>query len=302
MSKTKENSKFMTTQEVSDLLGVSDQTIRNWESAGILKSFKGGLRSKFYSRSTITKLMDDFDNLAQCETMLESRIKETRQMLDDYNDFIRDLTNRQPHQVRRFASVLNKIVYHFLSLNEKQFTNSDKDILNSILAFKPTIEIAQEHNCCTQRIRQIYDTLEERIEKTDSLHKMYEQLVSETNRLRKENEELLVRLAQRDDPEPEHTDIDILKLPISKFNFSNRLLNILGKHNIKFMYQLVNSDPRKLWITRNFGVKCAKEIETEFNKYSLSFVNFPKGLEDRYSKEDFYNEDLRKEIDYALSV
>lgn len=304
MSKTKANSKFMDTQEVADLLGVSAQTIRNWEDAGILKSFKGGLRSKFYPRTTINNFIDKFENLAHTELLLDEKIKKTKRLLEDYSEFVRDLTNRQPHQVHKFAEILNKIAYSTMAMNEDCFDDIDKAVLKSVLEFKSTAQIAEELQCSTQRIQQLYGRLEERIEKTLSLQEKYDQMVSEANRLKKQNEELLARLAERDNPEQEveSTTVDILKLPISKFNFSNRLLNILGKHNIKFMYQLVNFDPRKLWITRNFGVKCAKEIETEFNKYSLSFVNFPKGLEDRYSKEDFYNKDFRKEIDYALSV
>lgn len=304
MSKTKENSKFLTAQEVADLLGVSAQTIKNWEASGILSSFKGGLRSKFYPRTTIYKFINKFENLAQIEDMLEERIKQTRKLLEDYSEFVRDLTNRQPHQVHKFAEILKKIAYSTMTMNEDCFDDVDRAILRSVLEFKSTAQIAEELQCSTQRIQQLYGRLEERIEKTLSLQEKYDQMVSETNRLKKENEELLARLAERDNPEQEieSTTVDILKLPITKFGFSNRLLNVFSKHHIKFMYQLTNFDPRKLWITRSFGVGCAKEIEEVFAKHSLTFVNFPHGLETRYSSKDFYNKDLRKEIDDVLSV
>lgn len=304
MSKTKENSKFLTAQEVADLLGVSAQTIKNWEANGILPSFKGGLRSKFYPRTTINKFINKFENLAQIEDMLEERIKHTKKLLEDYSEFVRDLTNRQPHQVHNFASILNKIVYSYMGMNIDCFDDTDRTIMKSVLEFKSTAQIAEELQCSTQRIQQLYGRLEERIEKTLSLQEKYDQMVSETNRLKKENEELLARLAERDNPETvvENAKVDILKLSIRKFGFSNRLLNILGRHGIKFMYQLTTFDPRKLWITRNFGKGCAKEIEEVFAKHSLTFVNFPQGLETRYSSKDFYNKDLRKEIDDVLSV
>lgn len=304
MSKTKENSKFLTAQEVADLLGVSAQTIKNWEASGILPSFKGGLRSKFYPRTAINKFINKFENLAQIEDMLEERIKQTKKLLEDYSEFVRDLTNRQPHQVHKFAEILNKIAYSTMTMNEDCFDDVDRAILRSVLEFKSTAQIAEDLQCSTQRIQQLYGRLEERIERTLSLQEKYDQMVSETNRLKKENEELLARLAERDNPEQEaeSTTVDILKLSITKFGFSNRLLNILGRHRIKFMYQLTTFDPRKLWITRNFGKGCAKEIEEVFAKHSLTFVNFPQGLEARYSSKDFYNKDLRKEIDNVLSV
>lgn len=291
MSKTKENSKFLTAQEVADLLGVSAQTIKNWEASGILSSFKGGLRSKFYPRTTIYKFINKFENLAQIEDMLEERIKQTRKLLEDYSEFVRDLTNRQPHQVHKFAEILKKIAYSTMTMNEDCFDDVDRAILRSVLEFKSTAQIAEELQCSTQRIQQLYGRLEERIEKTLSLQEKYDQMVSETNRLKKENEELLARLTERDNPEQEveNTTVDILKLPITKFGFSNRLLNVFSKHKIKFMYQLTNFDPRKLWLTRNFGEGCAKEINEVFAKHSLSFVNFPKGLETRYSVKDFYD-------------
>lgn len=304
MSKTKENSKFLTAQEVADLLGVSAQTIKNWEASGILPSFKGGLRSKFYPRTTINKFINKFENLAQIEDMLEERIKQTKKLLEDYSEFVRDLTNRQPHQVHKFAEILNKIAYSTMTMNEDCFDDVDRAILKAVLEFKSTAQIAEELQCSTQRIQQLYGRLEERIEKTLSMQEKYDQMVSETNRLKKENEELLARLAERDNPEPvvENAKVDILKLSIRKFGFSNRVLNIFNRLGINFMYQLTNFDPRKLWITRSFGVGCAKEIEEVFAKHSLTFVNFPQGLEARYSSKDFYNKDLRKEIDNVLSV
>lgn len=291
MSKTKANSKFMDTQEVADLLGVTAQTIRNWEDAGILKSFKGGLRSKFYPRTTINNFIDKFENLAHTELLLDEKIKKTKRLLEDYSEFVRDLTNRQPHQVHKFAEILNKIAYSTMAMNEDCFDDIDKAVLKSVLEFKSTAQIAEELQCSTQRIQQLYGRLEERIEKTLSLQEKYDQMVSETNRLKKENEELLARLAERDYPEQEveSTTVDILKLPITKFGFSNRLLNVFSKHHIKFMYQLTNFDPRKLWLTRNFGEGCAKEINEVFAKHSLSFVNFPQGLDTRYSVKDFYS-------------
>lgn len=304
MSKTKENSKFLTAQEVADLLGVSAQTIKNWEASGILPSFKGGLRSKFYPRTTINKFINKFENLAQIEDMLEDRIKQTKKLLEDYSEFVRDLTNRQPHQVHKFAEILNKIAYSTMTMNEDCFDDVDRAVLKSVLEFKSTAQIAEELQCSTQRIQQLYGRLEERIEKTLSMQEKYAQMVSETNRLKKENEELLARLAERDNPETavENAKVDILKLSIRKFGFSNRVLNIFNRLGINFMYQLTNFDPRKLWITRSFGVGCAKEIEEVFAKHSLTFVNFPQGLETRYSSKDFYNKDLRKEIDDVLSV
>lgn len=291
MSKTKANSKFMDTQEVADLLGVSAQTIRNWEDAGILKSFKGGLRSKFYPRTTINNFIDKFENLAHTELLLDEKIKKTKRLLEDYSEFVRDLTNRQPHQVHKFAEILNKIAYSTMAMNEDCFDDIDKAVLKSVLEFKSTAQIAEELQCSTQRIQQLYGRLEERIEKTLSLQEKYDQMVSETNRLKKQNEELLARLAERDNPEQEveSTTVDILKLPITKFGFSNRLLNVFSKHHIKFMFQLTNFDPRKLWLTRNFGEGCAKEINEVFAKHSLSFVNFPQGLDTRYSVKDFYS-------------
>lgn len=291
MSKTKANSKFMDTQEVADLLGVSAQTIRNWEDAGILKSFKGGLRSKFYPRTAINNFIDKFENLAHTELLLDEKIKKTKRLLEDYSEFVRDLTNRQPHQVHKFAEILNKIAYSTMAMNEDCFDDIDKAVLKSVLEFKSTAQIAEELQCSTQRIQQLYGRLEERIEKTLSLQEKYDQMVSETNRLKKQNEELLARLAERDNPEQEveSTTVDILKLPITKFGFSNRLLNVFSKHHIKFMFQLTNFDPRKLWLTRNFGEGCAKEINEVFAKHSLSFVNFPQGLDTRYSVKDFYN-------------
>ena len=291
MSKTKENSKFLTAQEVADLLGVSAQTIKNWEASGILSSFKGGLRSKFYPRTTINKFVDKFEQLAQTEVLLEEKIKITKGLLEDYSEFVRDLTNRQPHQVHKFAEILKKIAYSTMTMNEDCFDDVDRAILRSVLVFKSTAQIAEELQCSTQRIQQLYGRLEERIEKTLSMQEKYDQMVSETNRLKKENEELLARLTERDNPEQEveNTTVDILKLPITKFGFSNRLLNVFSKHKIKFMYQLTNFDPRKLWLTRNFGEGCAKEINEVFAEHSLSFVNFPKGLETRYSVKDFYD-------------
>lgn len=304
MSKTKENSKFLTAQEVADLLGVSAQTIKNWEASGILPSFKGGLRSKFYPRTTINKFINKFENLAQIEVLLEERIKMTKGLLEDYSEFVRDLTNRQPHQVHKFAEILNKIAHSTMTMNEDCFDDVDRAILKSVLEFKSTAQIAEDLQCSTQRIQQLYGRLEERIEKTLSMQEKYDQMVSETNRLKKENEELLARLAERDNPETvvENAKVDILKLSIRKFGFSNRVLNIFNRLGINFMYQLTNFDPRKLWITRSFGVGCAKEIEEVFAKHSLTFVNFPQGLEARYSSKDFYNKDLRKEIDNVLSV
>lgn len=301
---TKNNSKFMTIQEVADLLGVSAQTIKNWDESGVLKSFKSGLRSKFYPRATITRFINKFENLAQTETMLNQKIKQTQKMLEDYSEFVRDLTNRQPHQVHNFASILNKIAYSTMEINEDCFNDTDRLILKSILEFKPTAQIAQEQGCSIQRIQQLYGRLEDRIEKTVSMRNKYEQMVSENNRLKKENAELLSRLSgeENTDKEPDDTNIDILKQPVANFGFSNRLLNVFNRLNIKFMYQLTNFDPRKLWLARNFGEVCAKEINNVFHKYSLSFVNFPQGLETRYSSKDFYNKDLRKEIDYVLSV
>ncbi|MBQ2395433.1 MAG: helix-turn-helix domain-containing protein [Bacteroidales bacterium] len=291
MSKTKENSKFLTAQEVADLLGVSAQTIKNWEASGILSSFKGGLRSKFYPRTTINKFINKFENLAQIEGMLEERIKQTKKLLEDYSEFVRDLTNRQPHQVHKFAEILNKIAYSTMTMNEDCFDDVDRAVLRSVLEFKSTAQIAEELQCSTQRIQQLYGRLEERIEKTLSMQEKYDQMVSETNRLKKENEELLARLAERDNPETvvENAKVDILKLSIRKFGFSNRVLNIFNRLGINFMYQLTNFDPRKLWITRSFGAGCAKEINEVFAKHSLSFVNFPKGLETRYSVKDFYD-------------
>lgn len=291
MSKTKANSKFMDTQEVADLLGVTAQTIRNWEDAGILKSFKGGLRSKFYPRTTINNFIDKFENLAHTELLLDEKIKKTKGLLEDYSEFVRDLTNRQPHQVHKFAEILTKIAYSTMTMNEDCFDDVDRAVLRSVLEFKSTAQIAEELQCSTQRIQQLYGRLEERIEKTLSMQEKYDQMVSETNRLKKENEELLARLAERDNPETvvENAKVDILKLSIRKFGFSNRVLNIFNRLGINFMYQLTNFDPRKLWLTRNFGEGCAKEINEVFAKHSLSFVNFPQGLDTRYSVKDFYS-------------
>lgn len=301
---TKNNSKFMTLQEVADLLGVSAQTIKNWEANGILNTFKGGLRSKFYPRTTITRFVDRFENLAKTEELLDERIKQTKKLLEDYTEYVRDLSERRPHALNRFASVLNKIAYFNVGMSKDCFDDTDRAILKSILEFKSTYDIAKECNCSVQRIHQLYNRLEDRIEHSMYLQEKYDQMVSETNQLRKQNENLLLRLAQRDNPDKGADDdnVDVLKLPITKFGFSNRLLNILGRHRIKFMYQLTTFDPRKLWITRNFGKGCAKEIEEVFAKHSLTFVNFPQGLETRYSSKDFYNKDLRKEIDNVLSV
>ena len=294
----------MTPQEVADLLGVSTQTIKNWEECGILKSFKGGLRSKFFSRTYIEKFVTELDNLNEGERKLREKKAATNKANDEYDFFLKELGNRDPYTINRFASVLSKLLLSTTDIYGESLSEVDKEIIENIVGFKSTYEIAQKFGCCTQRIQQLHKMLEKHITELSSMQSQYQRMKDENERLKAENKALLNRIASENKIETkvEDTIVDIMAKPIDEFGFSNRLLNIFGKHKVKFMYDLVNFDPRKLWITRNFGEKCAREIEIVLDKYGLQFYNAPDGVYTKFGTKDFKDKSLRKEIDYALSV
>ena len=296
------NKKLMTPQEVADLLGVSAQTIKNWEEAGILRSFKGGLRSKFFSRTYIEKFVDELDNLNEGEKLLRERKIATNKANDEYNLFLRDLVNRDPYTIHRFASMLSTLLLFTTEMYSEELSDVDKYIIERIAGFKSSYEIAEEFGCSNQRIHQLFKTVENHMQELTTMQNKYREIEEENKRLKAENKQLVVKLSREHMPQEEETKIDILSQHITEFGFSNRLIHILGKHKIRFMYELINFDPRKLWITRNFGMACAKEIEDILNKYGLKFNNAPQGVYTKFVSKDFKNKSLRKEIDYALSV
>lgn len=279
----------MTPQEVADLLGVSAQTIKNWEEAGILKSFKGGLRSKFFSKAYIEKFMSELDNLNKGERKLKEQIVAINKKQKEYHYFMQDLCNRDPYSISRLASVLSQLLLFTTELYNEELSDVDKKIIERIAGLKTSYEISQEFGCCTQRIHQLYKTVEKHITELQSMQSMYLEIKAENERLKEENRLLLDKIvAGNNDEQVEKTSIvDIMATPIEHFGFSNRLLHIFEKYKVKVMYDLVNLDPRKLWIARNFGAKCAKEIEMVLDKYGLKFNNAPQGVYTKFGTKEF---------------
>lgn len=293
----------MTPQEVADLLGVSAQTIKNWEEIGILKSFKGGLRSKFFSRTFIEKFVSELDNLNKGEKLLKDRIVATNKLLADYNHFMQDFSQRNHSAIHRLATTISEFLFFTTEMYNEDLSETDKQIIRKIAGFKSSYEIANDFGCSTQRIQQLYDIVEKHISELAPMQSRYLHLLAENKRLQDENKQLLDKIiAEKVAEEESNSIVDVKTKPITAFGFSNRLLHILGKHKIKYMHDLVSFDPRKFWITRNFGAKCAQEIEIVLNKYNLKFENAPQGVYTKFGTKDFKDKSLRKEIDYALSV
>ena len=67
---TKVSGKLISTREVADLLGVTSQTILNWVKGGILKPFKGGEHSMFFSRQYINSFIKELEELDGFENAL----------------------------------------------------------------------------------------------------------------------------------------------------------------------------------------------------------------------------------------
>ena len=276
--------KLILLTEAARRLGLTDQTLRNWEKKGALSTKHVG-RAIYVDEDTVTALQDTAEDIArQQEAVRRLRDAEAREQ----REFMEAMHDRERHRryyalcvesgmrTEFFATVCDMLaVYGSLTAREA-------DVVKRRLYGETLESIGEMFGLSRERVRQI---AEKAIRKSKELTWLKEntehirELEADNQGLKRTVVLLREKLTEYEE-RPELADADfvvlnntceLLATNVKNFNFTVRALNCMRSADIETVGDLVKYPKSDLMKFRNFGKKSLAELEYFVESHNLSW-------------------------------
>ena len=258
----------MNTKEVANLLGVSTQTILNWVNNGVLKAFRSAHNYMFFSRRSINALVSKLDNLHEMESALEYHSKLVRDKIVEkesvFNALCKEINGYNVYAFKRYAKMISTIAHRLVDIGEVPLTNNEQRLLETLLSFGSTQDLAKELNLSQARIDQMVKSLHLKLARLDANNDKYSLLKAENARLRR----LLIEATTNSKLKTNNDEV--LAMPIKKFGFSVRTYNALARIGVETIGDLTMLSKKYLLSTRGMGKKSFGEIINRLNEFNIT--------------------------------
>lgn len=263
----KVSGKLMNTKEVADLLGVSTQTILNWVNSGVLKAFRSAHNYMFFSRRSINAMLSKLEDLDAMEHTLEQHSKLVRKKIADKEEAFSALCNEikgcNIYAFKRYAKVISAIAHRLVDIGEVPLTDNEHRLLETILSFGNTHDLAIELDVTQSRIDQMIKNIHLKMARISEGRDKYSLLQAENARLRKQLIEATTHKGAQ------ATD-DILAIPTNKLGFSVRTDNALARIGVETIGDLTMLDEKYLLTARGLGKKSLDEIRNKLKEFNIT--------------------------------
>lgn len=264
---TKVSGKLINTREVADLLGVTTQTILNWVKNGVLKPFKSANNTMYFSRKYINAFIDEIEDLSGLDNALEQYKSEIRHAIKERDEKLnllrKEIAWRNTYAFNRYAKVISSVAERLVDIGELRLSENEKKVLYALLSLEPMDVLAKELHLSYARIGQIMTRLYAKLSHVDAQRTRYD-------RLKKENEELRLRLLQVTTEKETNANGCILSKPIDKCDFSVRTENVFRRIDVRTLGDLAMLSERYLLSCRGFGTLCLKEVKKKLKEYNIT--------------------------------
>lgn len=258
----------MSTKEVADLLGVPTQTIWNWVNNGVLKAFKSARNYMFFSRKYINTFVSKLEDLNEMETALDAHTKLVRDKIKEkelaFNALCNEIKGCNPYSFKRYAKLISSIAYRLVDIGEVPLTENEQRLLETLLSFGSTQDLAKELNLSQARIDQMVKSLHLKLARLDANNDKYSLLKAENARLRR----LLIEATTNS--KLKTNDDEVLAMPIKKFGFSVRTYNALARIGVETIGDLTMLSKKYLLSTRGMGKKSFGEIISKLGEFNIT--------------------------------
>lgn len=288
------NNTFMTRKEAADWLGVTPQTISNYETKGLLHAIRTPRKGrngpiKRYSREEVHLLrgnpaFNDFKSidvkvqalrkvLQDEELMLSLKIEEKRKAFQEV------MTGNRPKTWYRYREIILQLLK---TADEKALSVREAAVLRELLDGKTIREVARSFSISNERVRQVYKSALRHLlrlrniadAKQDEADKRIKQLEWEVNKLN----DIVWALKNNVPAEPATAAISDnelfrntapFKVPLDDYGLSVRTGHCLKAAEIRTVGDLVAQSRRDISRIRNLGRKSLFELDLLLMKLKL---------------------------------
>lgn len=286
--------KLILLTEAARRLGLTDQTLRNWEKKGILR-IKAIGKARYVDENTINSIQDTAEEIAHTQRRLKKLRDQKAQEAKEFMEAMHDKAARQ-HYYR--LVVVSGIRTEFFSLvadmlqEYGSLTYREAEIMKKLLKGSTYEDIGESFGLSRERIRQI---VEKSIRKSRDLTWLKERLdhirdlETDNQSMKAAYKNIKGQLRQQEEQERKESKQDeearrqaimekdevckLLSTRLMDCEFSARTIHCLTTGGCDFetigdVVRLRKTDVLKI---RNFGKKSLKELDDFFDTHGLQW-------------------------------
>ena len=281
--------KLIQLKRAAEQLGMTRQTLLNWNDRGVIKIHKVG-RMSFVSSDFIDSFSESFKDLEKSDEILRQKKKEVLDKTEQLEDELRQLRkdfNVLPMLENAFQVLIYKTLANVLGRDKEEKRDMVK-VVEYILSGHTIKETSEETGLTRYRVRDLilrmskganniidFNSMHEDIKKlreeNEYLKEQYKVAVSEIHRKEKEMEG--VPNLTREQVQFIHTQVELLPL-------SARCVNALLIAKYKTVADILQKPKNEIYELRRIGKKTIDELTDYIESHGLSFgMNIDKAME-----------------------
>lgn len=280
-----EYKKLLYRQEVARIFGVTDQTISNYVSYGILKTVKMDLRT-YITRESVKRVLKDMRSDDEIAKEIQRLHTETERLHQEARkEYAKARTNHSAIQMLSSEKVRYILIAIIRSMGHRHITDRQADVVCDSIKGWDSRKIAEEFGMYAFNVRYLvnkvlkafktlprYSDLEDKIDELDddnkALAKRIESLEHELDMAKK----ALCVYQDMKQGKGEYSDeiYKALQTKIDDIYFSKRTVNVLAYMEVDTLADLVQYQRTDLLRVRNCGRTTVKEIEDYLDSVGLN--------------------------------
>lgn len=303
---TEENPKhaLISIGNAASMLGVTQQTVRNYISLGVLKVIRIADKRNYVDQYAVESLLSDLEDVK----IMKQNILKMEEEIEAKRQSVKDELEKTEEEVS-LASFLKTVPCHrqmihsFVNtLGSIFITDRDKDIIFRAIDGESIKSIASRYGICDERVRSIiknafrtielmptYSSLNEKIyQLNDRIKSLEDEIAKRDEQIaqyrEKERQESMKKNAHLS--EDEFRKAQCLMSNLSDVGISPRLCNGLAKVGVKTVEDIVLYRREKLLNIPYLGFKSISEIDKLINMMGLEYdmdYSYVKLLTSKYS-------------------
>lgn len=285
------NKKFYTRTETAEILGVSPQTVSNYETKGLLHGDRSCGRVARYAHSEVYALrkfpeFHDIQSMQDAVVKMQAEMQEMHAQLSERYTKMREefriaFTNGHPNNWYRYRELVMKILTIACG---RTLTERDTAILMDVLDFDTLQEAADRHGLTRERVRQVFERSLRRIVKFRDIATRELETANDTiAMLKKKVDDLNATVWALEHPEfgkpatefvtelEKYRETSPFNIKIAEFGVSVRAFNCCRAADIYTIGDLVAHTRLQMIKMRNFGRKSLNELELLLDKLGLDW-------------------------------
>lgn len=282
-----EDKKLLYRSEVARIFGVTEQTISNYVSYGILKTVKMDLRTYITRESVESVLKDMRSDDEITKEILRMRAETARLHQETRKEYAKARTNHSAIQMLGSETVRDILIAIIRSMGHRHITDRQADIVCAFINGWGSRKIAEEFDTGAYNVRYIvgrtlkafktlprYSELEDEIDGLSGDNKALAKRIESLERELDMAKKALCVYQDMKQGTGEYSDEDFkiyktLQTKIDDIYFSKRTVNVLAYMEVDTLTDLVQYQNTDLLKVRNCGRSTVREIEDYLDSVGL---------------------------------